>query len=175
MQIISQSSSKLIKNVVFSFGLLLSMSNFSEAKVEQNKERMINSLGKSITLRLSVTRDEHTKGLSGLKPGEFGEHEGMLFVNKDVAPRQFWMPDTYFNLDIIFLGPELQVIGIEKNVPAHPGMKEPPAIFRTGIYQAQHVLETKAGSPFSSALKVGEKLKWTSSLAETKSKTHPAR
>lgn len=175
MQIISQSTSKLIKNVVFSFGLLLSISNVSVAKVEQNKERMLNSKGKGITLRLSITRDEHTKGLSGLKPSEFGENEGMLFVNKEVAPRQFWMPDTYFNLDIIFLDSSLQVVGIEKNVPAHPGMKEPPAIFRTGIYQAQYVLETKAGSPFSSSLKVGEKLKWISALSETKSKTRPAR
>jgi len=111
----------------------------------------------------------------GLRTSEFSDNEGMLFVYNEVAPRQFWMPNTYFNLDIIFLGSSLQVIGIEKNVPAHPGMVEPPAIYRTGTYQAQYILETKAGSPFSSALKVGEKLKWINSLSETKSKTRPGR
>ena len=172
MLIISQRPSNLIKNVVFSLGLLFSLTTFSEAKVEQNKTLMTNPLGKSINLRLSVTKEEHTKGLSGLKPTEFSDKEGMLFINENVAPRQFWMPDTYFNLDIIFLGPSLEVIGIEKNVPAHPGMKEPPAIYRTGIYQAQYILETKAGSSFSNALKVGEKLKWINSPSEIKSKTH---
>lgn len=132
-----------------------------------------NPAGNKIELRLSLSRAEHSKGLSGLKPREFGLHEGMLFVNPVMAPRRFWMPDTYFNLDIVFLDSGLKVVAIEKNVPAHPGTQEPPPIYKTGTYEAQFVLETKSGSSFTKNLKKEDVLKFTgpTSLSEIVSKT----
>jgi uncharacterized membrane protein (UPF0127 family) len=134
---------------------------------------MKNPYGNSVGLKLAMSRAEHTKGLSTLKPDQFSVNSGMLFVNTEMGPRRFWMPDTYFNLDIIFLDSNLKIVAIEKNVPAHPGMKEPPAIFKTDTYQAQFVLETKAGSPFSKKLKQNDLLKFTgsTSLSEIVSKT----
>ena len=121
---------------------------------------MKNSLGDSVTLRLAISRQEQTQGLSGLKSSEFKSKEGMLFINIEESPRTFWMIDTYFNLDITFLDQNLKIVGIEKDVPAHPGPKEPPAIFRTKTYQAQYVLETKAHSSFSKKLKIGDQLQY---------------
>lgn len=134
---------------------------------------MKNPYGNKIELKLAMTRAEHTKGLSTLKPEEFSVNSGMLFVNPEMGPRRFWMPDTYFNLDIIFLDSNLKIVDLEKNVPAHPGMKEPPAIYKTATYTAQFVLETKAGSPFSKKLKPNDVLKFTgsTSLSEIVSKT----
>lgn len=173
MLIISQTPLKLIKNIIL---LVLAIIILFHIPVygKTGKYTLISPKGETISLSLSLTPEEQSKGLSGLRPEKMSQQEGMLFVYNSVAPRQFWMPDTYFNLDIIFLAPDLKVIGIEKNVPAHPGLKEPPVIYRTKTYNAQYILETKAGSPFSGPLKIGDQLKWKgpSSLSEIRSGTH---
>lgn len=158
MVIISHLMPKLIKNSVLSLSLFsfISLNTFTIA----GEQVMVNPYKQKISLRLSLSRDQHAKGLSGVKSKDMSFNEGMLFVNESMGPRKFWMPDTYFNLDIIFLNSRMQVVGIEKNVPAHPGLNEPPVIYRTGTYEAQYVLETKSGSPFSARLKVGDRLEW---------------
>ncbi len=137
--------------------------------------QMVNPTGLQVKLRLAISSQEQTTGLSGLSPKQFALDEGMLFVNKTMSPKKFWMPDTYFNLDIIFLDSNLKIVGIEKNVPAHPGKNEPPEIYRTKVYLSQFVLECKSGSKFSQDLKVGDVLKFTEpkSLSEIISKIRP--
>lgn len=158
---------KLIKNSLIIF-LIFPLIVWSVEKFS-----MENPAKEKITLRLAITSSEHQRGLSGLKPNEFRTNEGMLFINDRVSSRRFWMPDTYFNLDIIFLDDSLRIVGIENNVPAHPGFSEPPAIYRTKEYQAKYILETKAGVKFSKKLKSGDKLTWisASSLSEIELKT----
>jgi uncharacterized membrane protein (UPF0127 family) len=134
---------------------------------------MTNSYSNTVELKLALSRNEHTKGLSGLKAAEFKESMGLLFVNPSMGARRFWMPDTYFNLDIIFLDQDLKIVGLEKNVSAHPGLSEPPVIYKTKTYLAQYILETKAGSAFSKKLKINDHLKFTgsTSLSEIALKT----
>ncbi len=153
---IYQKPLKLIKNLVVLAALLpmVALAN-TDYKMENSAKAIVN-------LRLALTKHEHSKGLSGIKPSDFPNDSGMLFVNDSMGTRRFWMPDTYFNLDIIFLDSDLKIVGIEKNVPFHPGYTEPPVIYRTKSYQAQFVLETKGNAPFSAKLKVGDQLKWKS-------------
>lgn len=162
MPTIYQKALNLIKNItlIASVSLILPMSAYAKSKYQ-----MMNSTNKIIDLRLAITREEHAQGLSGIKSSKFPESEGMLFVNEDVDQRQFWMPDTYFNLDIIYMDAKLKIVAIEKNAPSHPGMTEPPVIYRAKSYPAQFILETKAMSPFSKELKAGDQLKWVSSTA----------
>lgn len=169
MTIISYKTVKLIKNLIF---VSLFAFNISWAK---DVFKMQNPYKNTVTLDLALTRSQHTKGLSGLKSNQFSESKGMLFVNPEMGPRRFWMPDTYFNLDIIFLDKDLKIVGIERDVPAHPGMTEPPTIYKTESYSAQFVLETKAKAPFGKKLKLNDQLKFTgsSSLSEIVLKTHP--
>ena len=166
---IYQNVLKLIKNL-FLVSILLPAIIFGKEQFE-----IKNPKGETISLRLATTNEEHGRGLSGVKPKDFSHKEGMLFVNEAMGSRRFWMPDTYFNLDIIFLDSNLLVVGIEMNAPLHPGMTEPPVIFRTKTYQAQFVLETKAGASFSKGLRPGDKLTWTGtkSLSEIALKTRP--
>lgn len=153
---IYQNPLKLIKNLV----LLAVLIPF--IALANGDYKMENPAKTEVNLRLALTKHEHSKGLSGIKPSDFPNDSGMLFVNDAMGTRRFWMPDTYFNLDIIFLDSDLKIVGIEKNVPFHPGQTEPPVIYRTKTYQAQFVLETKGNSPFSKQLKVGDQLKWKS-------------
>jgi uncharacterized membrane protein (UPF0127 family) len=155
---IYQKASKLIKNILVIVTVLPMM---AWANITY---QMSNPKSEKINVRLALTRMEHSRGLSGIKSSDFPVTQSMLFVNDGMGERRFWMPDTYFNLDIIFLDSNLKIVGIEKNVPAHPGMAEPPAIFRTKTYKAQFVLETKSTAPFSKNLKVGDKLKWISTM-----------
>lgn len=155
---IYQKAPKLIKNIALIVTLLPMM---AWANVTY---QISNTSSQKVNVRLALTRMEHSRGLSGIKASDFPDTQSMLFVNEGMGDRRFWMPDTYFNLDITFLDSDLKIVGIEKNVPAHPGMIEPPAIFRTKTYKAQFVLETKANAPFSKNLKVGDKLKWISTM-----------
>ena len=167
MMTIYQKALKLIKNFAL-LAVLLPLITLANASYQ-----MGNPENKKVTVRLALTKPEHAKGLSGIKDSDFPSSEGMLFVNDSMGTRRFWMPDTFFKLDIIFLDSNLKIVGIEKDVPFHPGYNEPPVIYRTKSYEAQFVLETKSGSSFSKKLKVGDKLKWISpiSLSEIVLKT----
>ena len=82
----------------------------------------------------------------------------MFFYFKNEGPRRFWMPDTYFDLDIFFLDNQFKVIALERKVPHHPGRKEP--IPRTKTYMARHVLEIPSDSPIAQYIEKGSELKW---------------
>lgn len=71
------------------------------------------------------------------------------------------MPDTYMNLDIIFLDKDLRITYIEQNVKAHPGTKEIPPIPRTKTIFGRYVLEIRSDSPYRKYFKVGSKIKWS--------------
>ena len=45
-------------------------------------------------------------------------NSGMLFIWKDSQIRNFWMKNTYFNLDLFFLNKQGEIIEIYKNAKA---------------------------------------------------------
>lgn len=116
--------------------------------------------GEAIKLRLAITAMEQTQGLSGVKPTVFSDNEAMLFYYETDAEKSFWMPDTYFDLDIYFLDKDYMVIDVERNVKHHPTRQTPPPIATTRRIYARHVLEMKASSPLSKKIKVGQKFNW---------------
>lgn len=99
------------------------------------------------------------QGLSGVKRSELQKHQGALFIYEKMGPRYFWMPDTYFDLCIIFMNPELKILELIKNAPHHPGRQEPPVIFRSKQVIASHVLEIKTSSGFCQNLKKDQTLR----------------
>ncbi len=138
------------------------------------KGRLATSWGEVIHVELARSKATQAKGLSGRKKGSLKENQGMLFVYREKNLKSFWMPDTYFDLDIIFLDENLKIINIQRKVPHHPGRTEPPAIARTPSILSQHVLELAADSKLSRKLKAGQQFKWlgVKPLFEIKSKTH---
>jgi uncharacterized protein len=130
--------------------------------------------GKMIDTKLAITNREQTIGLSGKKLAQMTKTEGLLFFYLNDGRRQFWMPNTYFDIHIIFLDKDLKVVGLERNVPHHPGKQEPPKIYRTKAYLARHVLEIRADSPLGEEIAIDTKFAWYSktSLLETESHIH---
>ena len=58
-----------------------------------------------------MVADTYEKRKYGLMNREYiKSNSGMLFIWKDLEKRIFWMKNTYFDLDLFFLGKEGQVI-----------------------------------------------------------------
>ncbi len=124
--------------------------------------------GDTIETTLSYTMADQTQGLSGVKNEEYEENQGMLFYYMEDGEKAFWMPDTYFDLDLIFLDKDLKILDIVRNVPHYVGRANPDLIPKVRPVWARHTLELKASSPISKKLKVGDQLKWKSSLSMEK-------
>lgn len=116
--------------------------------------------GETIKTTLALTPAEQEQGLSGVKPDDFDEDEGMLFFYLVDDMKHFWMPDTYFDLDIIFLDKDLKVLDIIRKLPFYVGKANPELIPRARGVWARHALEMKATSEISKKLKAGDLLKW---------------
>ena len=115
--------------------------------------------GEILKLKILASIQGQTKGLSGLKKSALRDNEGAFFVYPKMGKRSFWMPDTYFDLTIIFLNQAFEVVYIEKLAKSHPGWEEPPIIFRTPVIDAMYIIEVPATNPISIHLKKGSKFK----------------
>lgn len=125
---------------------------------------LISPESQKIRTSIASTSAEHTKGLQGVRDHEFADDEGKLFFYLSTATRSFWMPNTYFNLDIIYLDQNLKIINIVWNIPHYNGTVN-SGIPRAPAITSRHVLEMKAGSVISSRFKIGDSLGWKSSLS----------
>ena len=116
--------------------------------------------GEKVLTAFAISSDQQIQGLSGIQPANFADNHAMLFHYKRSETKGFWMPDTYFDLDIYFLSSDFKVIYINRDTPHHPGRQEPPSIARTPPVYCRHVLEMKSSSPLAKKIKNGMKLKW---------------
>ena len=121
---------------------------------------IISPNGSVIDTSFAVRMQEKTKGLSGLQPNKMKEDQGLFFYYDRIVPMSFWMPNTFFNLDIIFLNPDMQIVAVEENVRHHPGGEDSKGIPTTKTYNSQYVLELKAGQAKKYGIEPGKFLKW---------------
>lgn len=124
---------------------------------------LVSPSGDSVQTSIAYTKDDQLEGLQNVQDSEFAENEGKLFFYLNDSARTFWMPNTYFNLDIIYLDEDMKIVDIVWNMPHYTGDNNED-IPRAPTITSRHVLEMKAGSPISSSLKIGDTLKWNSSL-----------
>lgn len=118
--------------------------------------------GSNIRVRLALSDAEKTLGLSGLRKTKFAEDEALLMMSIDDGLRGVHMPDTYFNLDVFFLDRDLRVVGLQRNLKAHPGRSEPPKIEASSRVYARHMMEMRADSRYARRIQVGTVLRWQS-------------
>jgi hypothetical protein len=120
--------------------------------------------GDVIKTTLSFTPKDMEQGLSGVKSEDFSDSQGMIFFYLAEQEMHFWMPDTYFDLDLFFLDKDLKIIDIIRKLPHYIGRSNPDLIPRARGAWGRHVLEMKSTSAISSKLKIGDQLEWKSSL-----------
>ena len=114
-------------------------------------------------LKIFVANSDNRQreGLSKIQSEDFPANWGMLFPEESMRIRQFWMPETHFDLDVIFMNGDYYVLDI------HRGLKHYPKKGRRGIEVplskevfSQHVLELRSDSPLSAKIKPGMTLEF---------------
>jgi len=113
----------------------------------------INNL--NIPVEVAADINSQQKGLSGR---EFlGEGKGMLFIFPKADYYQFWMPNMYFPIDIVWIE-QGKIVGIEKNIsnefnPQNPRFYQPPK-------PVSYVLEVNAGLAEKYNFNIGDKVEF---------------
>jgi uncharacterized membrane protein (UPF0127 family) len=88
------------------------------------------------------------------------DNVGMLFVFDDVSTKNFWMRGMYFNIDIIWIDENKQVVGFFENVSKDTFNQKNPEqskIFRSPV-NTKYVLEVNAGTIEKLKIKTGDNL-----------------
>lgn len=127
---------------------------------DYEKRTLILPSGEKIQTFIAQGVKQQVQGLSGVQEKDFTNEMAMLFPGDEDMERKFWMPDTYFNLDIFFLDKDMKVVEIERDVPFHPGRSEPPPIARTKTVYCRHVLEMKSTSALAKKIRLSQILRW---------------
>jgi uncharacterized membrane protein (UPF0127 family) len=107
---------------------------------------------------IALTAKQQEIGLSYVLNDQMNDTQALLFLGTFDTQRQFWMPDTHFNLDIFFLSKDFIVIDIHRNVQHFPARNPDHKIPRAKSVYCRHVLEMRADSKISSKIKYGMKL-----------------
>lgn len=114
----------------------------------EKREIIINSTVLSVDIS-----DSDCKRVLGLSGKTSLNEEGMLFVFNEVGNHGFWMKDMNFPIDILWIGTDYKIIGIENNVSPD---SYPKSFGET--YLAKYVLEVQANFSLKNKIKLGDKI-----------------
>lgn len=161
MKIMPQTMFKLNRLVFF---FLLTLATACQSKVEKNPSEwgyLVTPQDK-ILVKLAISDAQQIKGLSGLRDEDWPDDDGLLFANDEERLHEFWMPDTYFDLDLIYLDGSLKIIEIQRSIPHFIGRSPENRIPRAPKVWARHILEMKSKSEVSKRLRVGDRFEFQS-------------
>jgi hypothetical protein len=100
-------------------------------------------------LEVAVTPEEQSKGLGGRETMRVDA--GMIFWYPDQAERCFWMKDTRFALDIIWVGSDKRITKLQERL-------SPDTYPNQFCANARYVIELRSGEAARSSLRVGQRL-----------------
>lgn len=114
----------------------------------------------SSTIFAQIANTEHKRSMGLSFTEKLDENAGMLFVFDEVGRKHFWMRDMYFDIDIIWLDENKQVIGFFERVSKDTYDKKNPE--NSKIYHSpentKFVLEVNAGTIEKKKIRVGDTL-----------------
>lgn len=100
-----------------------------------------------VAVELARTARERTQGLMYRK--QLGANDGMLFLFDRTEIQKFWMKNTLIPLDMIFVGEDLRIVGVESNAEPLTTVSRGPEI------AARYVLEVNGGWAEAHGVAVG--------------------
>ncbi|GAA4279260.1 hypothetical protein GCM10022259_39850 [Aquimarina mytili] len=107
------------------------------------------------TLDIEIADDDYQIQTGLMYRKSMQNNQGMLFVFSKEAPRSFYMKNTEFALDIIFIDSKNKVVSIQKNAQPFNESSLPSE------GPAQYVLEVNAGLTNTWNLKSGDSISFT--------------
>jgi len=126
----------------------------SGTRVNADPEVVLSSRAGELHVRVELARSEpeRTRGLMFRQSLDGGR--GMLFLFERPERLKFWMKNTYIPLDMIFIGADLHIVGIEEN--AEPLTLNP----RGPEQESQFVLEVPGGWTRAHGVEPGQNVRF---------------
>jgi len=112
------------------------------------------------TVYIAETAKQQRLGLSNIKTEDFDVSKGMLFPQDQMLIRQFWMPETHFDLDVFFMDKDFFIIDIHRGLQHYPFKPKKGEVPMSKKVLSQHVLELKAYSALAEQLQPGMQLEF---------------
>jgi uncharacterized membrane protein (UPF0127 family) len=106
----------------------------------------------SVRVSLARTERETTRGLMFVQ--NLPPDDGMLFIFKDEIVRTFWMKNTLIPLDMIFIGSDMNVVGVVANA------KPLTTSMQTVGKESRFVLEVNGGWASHHGVTAGTKMRF---------------
>jgi uncharacterized membrane protein (UPF0127 family) len=107
------------------------------------------------TIDIEVADDEFKTAQGLMYRSTMEEHQGMLFIFPDEAPRGFWMRNTRLSLDIMYVAANRRIVSIaEKTIPYSENTIP-------SEYPAQYVVEVLAGFSEKYSIAPGDMIEFT--------------
>ncbi len=160
-----------MKNTVLLIALMLTLSSISCKETTQDtvvltkevkftkegtlsiKKASTDSLVATLDIEFAETEYETQTGLMYRK--SMLPNRGMLFIFESEAPKAFYMKNTEFSLDIIYLNAQKEIVTIQKNAKPLDETSLPSGI------PAQYVLEVNAGLSDQWGLESGDRIEYS--------------
>lgn len=120
--------------------------------------------GKKIMADIANTPKERERGLMFRKT--LPKKYGMLFVFPRADYFEFWMKNTWVDLDMVYIGKDKKITAIYPNVAASTPRTPDEDVARVGA-GGQYVLELPSGAARRDGLKVGQSVKFKAKIPKT--------
>jgi len=111
----------------------------------------------TVKLDIEIADNDYERQLGLMNRQNMEETQGMLFIFPDERIQSFWMRNTLFSLDILFINSKKEIVTIHKNTKTLSEQSYPssePAIY---------VLEVNAGFCERHNINLGNKVFWIGS------------
>lgn len=111
-----------------------------------------------VQLEIEIAEGEYETQTGLMYRSSMQNNRGMLFVFEDVIMRSFYMKNTQFPLDIIYLGEDQKIINIQKNAVPFNQTSLPSEA------PAKYVLEINAGLSDQWGLSSGDQMEFSRTI-----------
>lgn len=105
-------------------------------------------------LDIEIADDEYQTQTGLMYRKSMPDTQGMLFIFEDETPRNFYMKNTEFGLDIIYINSKKEIVSIQKNAQPLNDASLPSE------GAAKYVLEVNDGLTDLWKLEKGDKVEW---------------
>ena len=114
-------------------------------------------LPNSRIISVEVASDEKSRRKGLMFRKSLKQNEGMLFVFDNDSKRNFWMKNTFIDLDILFIGEDFIISEIFENVRKSKINASYSEISKVSA-KGKYILELAAGSAEKNRLRAGLKI-----------------
>lgn len=123
----------------------------NNAGSETTEQAIVNVNGKNLLASVASTNAQRERGLSNTH--FINENNGMFFVFEEADSHGIWMKDMQFNIDIVWVDADNQIVDIEENVSPSTY----PKVFSPDV-PSKYVLEVMAGWVAKNHVQIGDNI-----------------